>query len=293
MRLLRKTQPQGVLMISIKLSRLEGIKAEKIKIDCGDHRITLLVLSPEEKTEDVPGVLWIHGGGYVTGMKEMAYMSRAYDLVKRHKVIVVSPGYRLAPWHPYPAAIDDCYSALLWMKDNVKRLQIRDDQLMVGGESAGGGLCAALCMMARDRRSVNIAYQMPLYPMLDCFDTESSKDNHGRFWNTRKNHLGWRCYLGKGYQDVSPYASPSRQTDYADLPPCYTFIGHGEPFYDETLKYVKDLREAGVEAYADVYHTDIHSFDMLYPKMDISVEAIGNFNEHFAYAVERYRAPQS
>ena len=79
--------------------------------------------------------------------------------------------------------------------EDAGELGILLDQLMVGGESAGGGLCAAVCIAARDKGTVNVAYQMPLYPMLDNHDTESSRDNHGKIWNTRRNHLGWRMYL--------------------------------------------------------------------------------------------------
>ena len=101
------------------------------------------------------------------------------------------------------------------------------ETLMVGGESAGGGLAVAVCMMARDR-GIKVAYQMPLYPMISNIDTESSKDNHGKAWNTRRNHIGWRLYLRKdAKKHVSPYASPAWQTDYSNLPPCYTFVGDG------------------------------------------------------------------
>ena len=96
------------------------------------------------------GVLWIHGGGYILGMKEMVHMSRAVDLVKKFGAVVVSPGYRLAFAAPYPAALDDCYAALVYMKAHAAELGVRADQIMVGGESAGGGLCAALCIKARD-----------------------------------------------------------------------------------------------------------------------------------------------
>ena len=81
------------------------------------------------------------------------------------------------------------------MKSHAAELGIRADQIMVGGESAGGGLCAAPCIKARDTGVVNAAFQMPLYPMLDDRDTETSRDNHGKVWNTRRNHFGWHCYL--------------------------------------------------------------------------------------------------
>ena len=144
-------------------------------------RVPVLVLRPAHRPAIPVSVLWIHGGGYITGMKEMVYMGRAMDLVKRYGVTVYSPGYRLAWQKPYPAAVKDCFEVLKYMSG-------KPETLMVGGESAGGGLAAAVCMMARDE-GIPVAYQMPLYPMISNIDTESSKDNHGKIWNTRLNHL--------------------------------------------------------------------------------------------------------
>ena len=261
--------------MKIKLTPDHDISVQKTKIG----RVPTLVLRPADRDAVGTAVLWIHGGGYILGMKEMVYMSRASELVKRYGVTVLSPGYRLAWQMPYPAAVEDCYAVLRYMDGHRAELGTR---LMVGGESAGGGLTAAVCMMARDR-GIKVDFQMPLYPMLDNLDTESSRDNHGRIWNTRRNHLGWRLYLRKDARsaDVSPYASPARQTDFKGLPPCYTFVGDGEPFYRETLDYVERLRAAGIEADIDIYHTDIHAFDMLYPEYAVSRQAITRFYEHF------------
>ena len=267
--------------MKVQLKPPKGIRVRKAKAG----RVPLLILEPKEPRKDVPGVLWIHGGGYVTGMKEMAYMSRAVDLCRECGAVVVSPGYRLALFSPYPAALEDCYAALLWLRDHAAELGVRQDQIMVGGESAGGGLAAAVSIRARDSGEVRVAFQMPLYPMLDNRDTDSSRDNHGRVWNTRRNHLGWRLYLrGNAKRDVSPWASPARLKDYRGLPPCYTFVGTGEPFRDETLAWVRSLREAGVPAECDLYDTDIHAFDMLYPELEISREASARFLDRFREA---------
>ncbi len=233
--------------------------------------VPALILKPKAIRPARAGLLWIHGGGYITGMKEMVYMSRAVDILKRYSVTVFSPGYRLAWLHPYPAAVNDCFKVLEYMDKH--RAELGLDRIMVGGESAGGGLCAAVCMMARDR-GIHISFQIPLYPMLSNLDTESSRDNHGRIWNTRRNHMGWRLYLrGDAKKAVSPYASPALQSDYRGLPPCYTFVGEGEPFYAETLQYVANLKAAGVEAEADVYPTNVHAFDMLCPEQEIAKQA--------------------
>ena len=265
------------------------ILVKKISIPSGKIRIPALLLSPKVSDSPATGVLWIHGGGYILGMKEMVHMSRAVDLVKKFGAVVVSPGYRLALLSPYPAASDDCFAALLYMKEHARELGIRENQLMVGGESAGGGLCAAVCIKARDTGAVNIAFQMPLYPMLDDRDTETSRDNHGRVWNTRKNHFGWSCYLrGQKRDSLSPYAAPARLEDFSGLPPAYTFVGDGEPFLAETMQYIDRLKACGIPAELDVYHTDMHAFDMLAPDEELSRQAAGKFNEKFRFAQENY-----
>ncbi len=257
------------------------VKVKKLRI----RGVPTLVVRPAKIAAIPVAVLWIHGGGYITGMKEMAYMSRAMDLVKAHGATVFSPGYRLAWQKPYPAAVDDCYAVLEYIDEH--RDELKAEKIVVGGESAGGGLAAAVCMMARDR-GIHVDLQLPLYPMISNIDTESSKDNHGKVWNTRRNHLGWRVYLrSDAKKAVSPYASPSRQTDYTGLPPCYTFVGDGEPFYKETVDYILALRAAGVDAEADVYPSDLHAFDMLRPDDEMSKEAIRRFNEHFERALKR------
>ena len=220
-------------------------------------------------------------------------MSRAVDLVKKFGAVVVAPGYRLAWLGRCPAAADNCYAALLWLQQNAAALGVRSDQLMVGGESAGGGLCASVCIHARDRGEVNIAFQMPLYPMLDDRDTDSSRDNHGKVWDTRKNHFAWRVYLRGLDRDVLPaYAIPGRLTDYAGLPPAYTFVGDSEPFYCETLHYIDGLRGCGIPAEVDVYHSAMHAFDMMRPDEPLSRTAADKFNAAFAHALAHYTAPQ-
>lgn len=264
--------------MKIKLTPDRNMMVRKAKTG----RTPLLVISPKGAVKDAPAVLWIHGGGYVTGMKEMVYMSRAADFVKEFGAVVVSPGYRLAWQKPYPAAAEDCYSALLWLYKHAEEYGASRDKIIVGGESAGGGLAVSVCMRARDTGDVPVLFQLPLYPMLDNLDTESSKNNHGKIWNTRRNHFGWKMYLRKNAKErVEPYASPARQTDYSGLPPCYTFVGDGEPFLCETLDYVERLRESGVRAEIDIYHTDRHAFDMLRPDDDLSKQAILRLNEKF------------
>ena len=270
-----------------------GIRVQAVRIPTENGGMSALLLSPLAAPKNAAGILWLHGGGYIAGMKEMVHASRAVDLAKKFGVAVLSPGYRLALKAPYPAAIDDCYAALLYLKAHTAAFGVRSDQLMVGGESAGGGLCAAVCIRARDEGKVSVAFQMPLYPMLDDRDTESSRDNRGRVWNTRRNHFAWRLYLrGTDRAQLSPYAAPARLTDFSHLPPAYSFVGDGEPFYAEAVRYFERLRAAGVPAELDVYHSDMHAFDMMRPDDVLSIQAAEAFNTRFADAQARFFAPQ-
>lgn len=269
------------------------ILVRTIRIPTARGSIPALLLSPRTAPVEATGVLWLHGGGYAVGMKEMVHMSRAMGLVKQFGAVVLAPGYRLSLQSPYPAAMDDCYAALLYLKEHAAALGVRSDQIMVGGESAGGGLCAAVCIRARDTGEVNVAFQMPLYPMLDDRDTETSRENHGRVWNTRRNHLAWRLYLrGTDRAQLSPYAAPARLTDFSGLPPAYSFVADEEPFYAETVRYFDRLRAAGVPAELDIYHTNMHAFDMMRPRDAQSVAAAEAFERQFADARARYFAPQ-
>lgn len=262
-------------------------KTTTLHIPVRGRKMKLLVLRP---ADDAPnrlriGVLWLHGGGYITGMPEMVHFTRARDLAAGHDAVVLSPAYRLAGQAPYPAALEDCHAALRFMYDHARGLGIRGDRLMVGGESAGGGLAAALCMYEKDVGGIPIAFQMPLYPMIDDRDTETSRDNHAPVWNTRRNHAAWARYLrGLGRQAVPCYAAPARRRDYTGLPPAYTFVSTAEPFYAETVRYIDDLKAAGVQAELDVYPGLFHAFDMLLPFLPVSRLAARRFGEQFVCA---------
>ncbi|MDO3409806.1 alpha/beta hydrolase [Saccharibacillus sp. CPCC 101409] len=241
----------------------------------------------------VPGILWLHGGGYSLGIPELN--TDAYkNLIAAHDCVIVAPDYRLSIDAPYPAALDDAYDTLLWMQANAARLGIRDDQLMAGGESAGGGLCAALSLYARDRGEVNLAFQMPLYPMIDDrMQGESAQDNNAPIWDSNSNRWAWKLYLGELHGgDVPQYAAADRAEDYRGLPPTVTFAGELEPFRDETVRYAERLREAGVPVEFELYPGCYHAFDMMVPKADVSRRATAFFMRAYKHAAEHYFAAQ-
>ena len=257
-------------------------------------KLRICIYRPKEVKKDVPGLLWIHGGGYAMGIPEMdiGFIER---FIKESGCVIVSPDYRLSPEAPYPAAFEDCYAALLWLKHNAEKLGVRSNQIMVGGDSAGGGLTAALTLYARDRGTVNIAFQMPLYPMIDDrMNTDSATDNDAPVWNSELNYKGWKYYLGKDFQtdNVSKYAAPSRETDYSNLPPTCTFVGGLEPFRDETITYIENLKKAGVITHFKVFDGCYHAFEQSNPESKVAKEATTFLYDTFKYAVQHYFAEQ-
>ncbi len=280
----------------IKLPNLAlSASKEEVFIERADGSLLrLCVYTPKEKKENVPGLLWIHGGGYGIGAPEQDF-AFIEAFIKASGCVIVAPDYTNSPDAPYPAAFDDCYSALLWLKENARSLGVNDEQIFTGGDSAGGGLCAAVTLKARDTGDVNIAFQMPLYPMIDDrMTTPSSQNNDAPIWNTSSNEVGWRMYLGElaGTDNVPKYAAPARETDYSGLPPTLTYVGTIEPFTDETVIYVENLRSAGVEVMFRTFEGCFHGFD-LFSFTSPAKEAKEFLLEGFMYAVNNYRAPQN
>ncbi|MDR1628771.1 MAG: alpha/beta hydrolase [Oscillospiraceae bacterium] len=271
-----------------------GLQYEQKYITRADGTmLRICVYYPREKRDGVPGLLWLHGGGYALGVPEQdeSFIKR---FVEASGCVVVAPDYTLSLQKPYPAALEDSYAALLWLRDNGAQYGMRSDQIFVGGESAGGGLTAALSLYARDKAEVAIAFQMPLYPMLDDRPTESSANNDAPVWNTTSNNLAWQLYLGDAYgtDDVPIYAAPARAADYSGLPPACTYVGSIEPFFAETQTYVEKLRNSGVSVDFKVFDGAFHGFDIICPNTKIAKDARSFLMDCFKYAVENYFAEQ-
>lgn len=256
-------------------------------------KLRVCVYKPLHLKGDAPGVLWLHGGGYAQGIPEL-FANTYKRLIEARDCVVVAPDYRLSIEAPYPAALEDSYDTLLWMKKHAEYLGIKSNQLMVGGESAGAGLTAAVTHYARDKGEVNIAFQMPLYPMIDDrMETESARNNHAPIWNSRTNAWAWKLYLGEFYEkEVPVYAAPARAVAYRNLPPAVTFVGDIEPFRDETIQYVENLKRAGISVDFEMFEGCYHGFDIINPKAEVSKKAISFFIHSFKYAVDHYFAEQ-
>ena len=241
------------------------MKTIKRYIKTKDGNLKLLILKPKKQSRLLPGILWIHGGGYESGGTYMIHFSTGKRLAKKYGGVVISPDYRKSKKNPYPAGFNDCCRALEYMYHNAEKLGINKNKIIVGGESSGGGLAIAVCLYARDVANIPITLQIPLYPMIDCDDTESSINNHAYNWNTKKNHHGWKLYLRDLYKTdkVPKYASPSKEIDYSNLPPCHTYVLDGEPFYQETVNYINKLKDANIDTKLNIYHGNFHAFDIL------------------------------
>lgn len=225
-------------------------------------KLRILVCRAKKGTKPkATGLLWIHGGGYAMGAPEQDSFFTD-PLVSDGSAVAVLPAYTLSTEKPYPAALEDCYRALLWMLASANELGIDPNQLFVGGDSAGGGLTAALCLYARDRAEVNIAFQMPLYPMLDDRFTATSQNNDAPVWNTKSNVAAWKLYL-QGLTDIPAYAAPARAEDLHGLPPVCTYVGTIEPFYAETVQFVNRARDCGVPVLFKEYPGCFHAFDLI------------------------------
>ena len=258
----------------------------------GSHKIRLRIYRPAGETKALPALLYIHGGGYALGIPEQSHRLYA-ELIARRPVIIIAPDYRLSVKDPYPAGFNDCYDTLLWMKENQIGLGISSDRFIVAGHSAGGGMAAALALKARDTGEIKIAFQMPVYPMLDYRqNTDSCKRSlRTPLWDSVANRLAWKLYL-KGLSDqemtVPVYASPALNEDFSDLPPAISFVGSLEPFADETIGYMDSLKNAGVEVRFRVFDGVFHAAEEYSGNSAYSAEAKGFQLHSFAEYYDRY-----
>jgi acetyl esterase/lipase len=224
--------------------------------------VRLLVYRPAGVTEPVGAIYDIHGGGYILGDPEMMHPANL-ALCRTLGVVVVSVDYRLAPEHRYPAAIDDCYAGLEWLAGNAESLGVDPTRIVVKGESAGGGLAAALSLIARDRGGPAIAFTYLGIPELDDrLETPSMRAFVDTpLWSRPRAELSWASYLGPGVPgsaDVSPYAAPARATDLRGLPPAYISAMEFDPLRDEAIVYATGLLAAGVSVELHVYPGTFH-----------------------------------
>ncbi|MET0986790.1 MAG: alpha/beta hydrolase [Steroidobacteraceae bacterium] len=235
-------------------------------------------------------LLHLHGGGFVMGVPEIVDARNRW-LVRETQCVVVSVDYRRAPDTAFPGALEDCYAALAWVYDNARELGVDAARIAVGGESAGGGLAAAVALLARDRGRIPLALQLLVYPMLDdrtCTRTDTAAHFGEFIWSRRSNEFGWRALLGRepGTEGVSSYAAPARAQSLAGLPRTFIAVGGLDLFLEEDIDYARRLMQAGVPTELHVLAGAYHGFDMV-PKAFVTRE----LNRHLRAALNRAFQP--
>ncbi|WP_101846920.1 alpha/beta hydrolase [Zhihengliuella sp. ISTPL4] len=230
------------------------------------------------ETSTHPGFVNIHGGGMIVGHRSWE-TARVVDIVAEHGVVAVNVEYRLAPEDPFPAGVEDCYAAFVWTHAHAAELGIDPARIVVGGGSAGGGLTAAVALLARDRRGPVMAGQLLLCPMIDNTNTTVASRQYDGIgtWQRDMNLLAWSCVLGEelAFSAEAPaYAAPSRATDVSGLPPAYIEVGEAEMFRDEDTAYALRIWETGGQAELHVWGGGAHGFDMYMPEAEITRAAL-------------------
>ncbi|UJW31303.1 alpha/beta hydrolase [Saccharothrix sp. AJ9571] len=234
--------------------------------------VVVTVIKPRAPEPGAPGFYNIHGGGMVVDNR-FADLPRLIPLIEEFGFVAVTVDYRLAPEHPHPAPIEDCYAGLTWMAANATELGFDPAKLVVGGGSAGGGLSAGIALLARDRGGPALAGQLLLCPMIDDRGTSASTvEFAGRgVWSRASNEFGWRSLLNGG---SSPYAVPATATDLSGLPPAFIEVGAVEIFRDEDVDYARRLWLAGVPTELHVWAGAYHGFDRIAPDSEVSRAAL-------------------
>jgi len=261
------------------------VEIETVPGPTGSPGITVYVINRPDaapsESQRMPAVMFIHGGGYITGTAAMSLPS-AQRMAATLNCVVVVPDYRVAPETRFPDSMEDNYRTLAWMHDDAERLGIDTSRIAVYGESAGGGHAAALAIAVRDRAEYNLAAQVLIYPMLDdrTGSTRQVPWPMGHYvWTAPMNRTGWTCHLGvpAGSAQVPPGSVPARVVDLSGLPATFIGVGSIDLFHDEDVEYARRLRQAGVPVELNVVPGAFHGFDNLAPETECSTRFVGSW----------------
>ncbi|MEU0658501.1 alpha/beta hydrolase [Streptomyces lavendulocolor] len=241
----------------------------------GAPPITLLICRPAAAGgSPVPAIYHTHGGGMVAGSHRSTELAGELDRARELGLAVVSVEYRLAPEHPDPAPVEDCYAGLCWLAAHAPEVGVDPDRIVLSGNSAGGALAAGLALLARDRSGPRPVGQHLQFPMLDdrCDSFSARQMARVGLWDGASNRAGWTALLGerRGTPRVSCYAAPARSEDLGGLPPALVEVGSVEALRDEGIAYASRVWEAGGQAELHVWSGAFHSFDEWVPDAVVS-----------------------
>lgn len=271
----------GGLLVEPELDKNVNMEDRVIAGPSGDQKIR--IYTAKKSSKPAPALIYIHGGGMILGSIE-GEAGVAQMFCAESGATVISVDYRKAPEFPYPAGADDCYSAAKWVFDNASELGIDKNNIGIYGGSAGGGLTLAVVLMARDRKSMNFKYMMPIYPMID--DRNETPSSHAiteiGIWDRDGNKEAWNWYLGG--KPADEYAAPARAKDVSGLPPAFIDVGEMDLFRDEDTDFAQRLIQSGVACEFRIYPSAYHGSEVFAPEAELSkriwagrVEALKRF----------------
>ncbi|MFH8685099.1 alpha/beta hydrolase [Streptomyces lydicus] len=273
-------------------SGVESRRHEVVRPD--GSALTVEVYRPEGtgggQVAALPAVLHFHGGGYAIGRALPGQDKTAIELCRELPAVTVAVEYRLAPEHRYPAGVEDCYLALEWTARHAAELGIDPERIAVTGNSAGGGLSAAVALMARDRGGPALAYQSLCVPDVDDHvaeepvpaDADDAPDP--RTNSLRTIRLAWRHYLPEGAV-ADAYAAAARATDLSGLPPAYVQVCDLDPLRDPGLAYARRLMDAGVQVTVRNVPGAWHGFELYAPETRLAKETTAHRTGHLRAAL--------
>ncbi len=262
----RRFMANLLFMITMLFTRpKKGVKQRHFWIRGYKHmKIKVTVYSLKDRKDKAPGLLYIHGGGFQM-VGTPVHIAMLQNIILETKQTAVYVRYHLSPKFPFPAALYDCYHALLWMKEHADFLGIDDKHISVAGDSAGGNLATAITLLSRDQGGPKIERQMLLYPVIDVEQNTPSMKAYDDtpMWNSILNKSMWELYLKDGDHDMLQYASPSK-ADVHDMPETYIETAQFDCLRDEAIEYAKRLSQQGTKVFE--YHTlkTVHGYDAVF-----------------------------
>ena len=271
----RRTAVEGLIgSFFSALPAVDDVKVTEFEVASHDGYQVPLRLYIKDGAAPGPLVVYLHGGGMIMGSVEL-YDKLVRSLTSRSGVAMLAPDYRLAPEHPDPSPVEDCYAGLKWAAEHAAEHGFDVNRIGVAGDSAGGGLAAGVALLARDRGGPVLARQILIYPMLDDRNITPRADVPAvMMWSYDDNITGWDALLGADRgDDVSPYAAPARAESLADVAPAYVMVGDLDIFRDEDIAYVARMTSSGVPVEFHLIPGAPHGFDFAAANSEISKRA--------------------